>query len=190
MHDEVRPRNAQATRQSILDAALHQFLKDGYDHAGVRAIAAEAGIDPALICRYFGSKKQLFAEVLDSVSDDPMAVIGGERSSCGERMAAALLDGETDPTRHMPFICLVTGAAASAEARETAYEQIETRFIGPFSHWLGGPDAQARAWLVCSLLIGAVIMRNIQQNCPVDRQTLAGKIQALVDAGPPAADCA
>lgn len=190
MHDEVRPRNAQVTRQSILDAALHQFLKDGYDNAGVRAIAAEAGIDPALICRYFGSKKQLFAEVLDSVSEDPMRIIEGERSRCGERMAAALLDGEADQSRHMSFICLVTGAAASAEARQTAQEEIESRFIGPFSRWLGGPGAEDRAWLVCSLLMGAVIMRGIQQTCPVDARTLAERIQTLVDGGLAAADSA
>lgn len=189
-HEEIRPRNAQATRQSILCAARNQFMKDGYDHAGVRAIAAEAGIDPALICRYFGSKKQLFAEVLESVSNDPMQVIQGERSNCGERLAAALLDSELDPMRHMPFICLVTGAAASAEARETAYAQIEANFIRPFSQWLGGPEAEARAWMVCSLLIGAVILRNVQQNCPVDQNTLAERIQALVDGPPPGAESA
>lgn len=187
MYDEVRPRNAEATRQNILDAALRQFVAHGYDNVGVRAIAAEAGIDAALICRYFGSKKQLFAQVLDSVSEDPMEVIKGERSSCGERIATALLDMELKQKRHMPFIRLVTGAAASTEARETAYEQIKTRFIGPFSRWLGGPAAQDRAWLVCALLTGAVILSNIQQDSSVDRRrALAAQIQAVVDAYPPA----
>ena len=190
MQDEIRPRNAQATRQSILDAALRQFLKEGYDKAGVRAIAAEAGIDPALICRYFGSKKQLFAEVLDSVSEDPMEVIEGERSNCGNRLAAALLGDDDSQSRHMSFICLVTGGSASAEAREIARRQIEDRFIGPFSRWLGGEAAEERAWLVCSLLIGAVIMRNIHQSFPVDSQTLATRIQSLVEPGPVAADSA
>lgn len=192
MHEqeEIRPRNAQATRQSILSAARNQFIKDGYDNVGVRAIAAEAGIDPALICRYFGSKKQLFTEVLESVGNDPMEVIRGERSSCGARLAAALLDTELDPMRHMPFICLVIGAAASVEARQSAYAQIEARFIRPFSEWLGGPDAEARAWMVCSLLMGAVILRNVQQSIPVDQNSLAARIQYLVDGPPPPAESA
>ncbi|HHX82141.1 MAG TPA: TetR/AcrR family transcriptional regulator [Pseudomonadaceae bacterium] len=179
--DEARPRNAQATRNSILAAALKLFLKDGYDTAGVRAIAGEAGIDPALICRYFGSKKQLFAEVLESTSKDPMQVIAGERSSFGQRIAEALLDPEADRTQHMVFIGLVTGAGASPEARQTAREQIEDRFIVPFSAWLGGDDAAGKAWLVCSLLIGTSIMNNVSQACPESSSELGARIQAIID---------
>src|SRR5579859_2058688 len=59
-----RRRDAAATRAAILEAAKTQFARAGYDHAGLREIAAEAGADVALIKRYFGGKEGLFTEAL------------------------------------------------------------------------------------------------------------------------------
>ena len=59
-----RRRNAAATREAILDSARRAFAQAGYDGAGVREIAAGAGITAMLVNRYFGSKEQLFAEVV------------------------------------------------------------------------------------------------------------------------------
>lgn len=181
MTEEHRPRNANATRQAILEAARRQFIKDGYDNAGVRAIAADAGIDPALICRYFGSKKQLFSEALESLSKDPMDMIRGERASCGERMARAVVESGSDLERHMGWISLVLGATSSPEASALAHEQIERQFIRPFSAWLGGEHAEEKAWVICSLLLGAVVMNNIQPACTGAQCNLADQIQALID---------
>src|SRR5262245_61700320 len=57
-----RRRNAAATRAKILDAAGQAFAELGYSHAGIRHIAAVAGVDSALVKRYFGSKANLFEE--------------------------------------------------------------------------------------------------------------------------------
>jgi len=181
MTEEHRPRNANVTRQAILDAARRQFIKDGYDNAGVRAIAADAGIDPALICRYFGSKKQLFSEALQSVSRDPMDMVHGERSSCGERLARAVVESSQDLERHMGWLGLVLGATSSPEASALAHEQIDRQFIRPFSAWLGGQHAEEKAWMICSLLLGALIMNNIQAACSGTGAHLATQIQALID---------
>lgn len=54
-----RPGN-QDTREAILDAARKAFAERGYDGASIRAIATSAGVDPALVHHYFGSKDQLF----------------------------------------------------------------------------------------------------------------------------------
>jgi AcrR family transcriptional regulator len=178
---EPRPRNANATRQAILEAARRQFIRDGYDNAGLRAIAADAGIDPALICRYFGSKKQLFCEALESLSKDPMAVIRGERASCGQRLARAVLESGLERERHMGWIGLVLGATSSPEASALAHAQIEREFIEPFSEWIGGPRAREKAWLVSSLLLGAVIMNNIQPACSAAEGNLADQIQRMLD---------
>ena len=59
-----RPRNAAATREAILNSARAAFARAGYDGAGVREIAAGAGVTAMLVNRYFGSKEQLFAEVI------------------------------------------------------------------------------------------------------------------------------
>ncbi|MFP4635273.1 MAG: helix-turn-helix domain-containing protein, partial [Nitriliruptoraceae bacterium] len=44
----------------MLSAARRRFARDGYDGASIRAIAAEAGVDPALVHHYFGPKRELF----------------------------------------------------------------------------------------------------------------------------------
>ena len=60
-----RSRNAAQTRADILDAARRRFGSDGYQTTTLRAVAADVGIDPALIIRYFGTKQELFAEAAD-----------------------------------------------------------------------------------------------------------------------------
>ena len=182
MSEEARPRNATATRQAILLSARAHFQHCGYDNVGVRAIAADAGIDPALISRYFGSKRQLFEEALESASQDPMQVFRGDPTTCGERVAAAVLDPDTDKARHMVFLGLVIGAASSPEASQMAHAHIERNFINPFCEWLGGERAQDKAWVICSLLMGAVIMKNIQPDYSPTQHFLAGQIQQVIDA--------
>jgi AcrR family transcriptional regulator len=62
MTDTARgPRRSDATRAAILRAARERFAADGYDRATIRAIAAEARIDPSMVMRYYGSKEGLFA---------------------------------------------------------------------------------------------------------------------------------
>lgn len=57
----TRPRNAAQTRADILTAARHRFATDGFERTTLRAIAADVGVDAALVIRYFGSKQDLFA---------------------------------------------------------------------------------------------------------------------------------
>ncbi|BBX18115.1 TetR family transcriptional regulator [Mycolicibacterium duvalii] len=54
-------RSAAATKNVILAAARERFAADGYERATIRAIAADAGIDPSMVMRYFGNKEGLFA---------------------------------------------------------------------------------------------------------------------------------
>src|SRR4030095_11746344 len=58
---EERPRRSDATRAAILVAARERFAADGYERATIRAIAADADIDPAMVMRYYGNKEKLFA---------------------------------------------------------------------------------------------------------------------------------
>ena len=59
--DTLAPRRSDATRAAILAAAREQFAAGGYQAATIRAIAAAAGIDPAMVMRYYGNKEGLFA---------------------------------------------------------------------------------------------------------------------------------
>src|ERR1700741_5038936 len=72
-----RKRDADATRAAILAAATTPFARSGYDGAFLRDIAAEAGVDAALINRYFGGKDGLFAAALkDSIRPDAISQWG------------------------------------------------------------------------------------------------------------------
>src|SRR5271168_3082378 len=67
----ARKRDAEATRAAILEAAKIHFAKSGYNGAFLRDIALDAGVDAALINRYFGGKDGLFAAALkDSIRPD------------------------------------------------------------------------------------------------------------------------
>jgi len=90
----TRRRNAAATREAILTSARRAFARAGYDGAGVREIAAGAGVTAMLVNRYFGSKEQLFAEVLAATSAAP-TILTPENlrsSNLPETIAATLVD--------------------------------------------------------------------------------------------------
>lgn len=71
MPDSMEPgqrSKADRTRDAIMSAARRGFQDRGFERTTVRWIAAEAGVDPALVVRYFGSKQALFERALDPVS--------------------------------------------------------------------------------------------------------------------------
>jgi AcrR family transcriptional regulator len=159
---QSRPRNAATTRAAILDAARDCFVREAYDRVGVRQIAGEAGVDAALICRYFGSKEELFAEVLSTLGGDPMEVFAGKREDFGWRVARAMLDPDCCPEREsMEFLNVAVRSTMSPSAGRLVRRHIEKRFIGPLSGWLGGADAISKAWLTASILSGVALMRSI-----------------------------
>src|SRR3546814_4650837 len=81
----ARTRNAAATRHAILLAATGRFLQDSYECVGLRDIARDAGIDVALVSRYFGSKEELFAQVLRGEGEEKIG-----RASCRERVCQSV----------------------------------------------------------------------------------------------------
>src|SRR5947199_8475773 len=78
------------TRDAIADAARAEFAERGYDRATIRAIAAAAGVDPALVVHFYGSKDSLFGEVMalpPAVADGLAAIADGPRRTIGRRLA-------------------------------------------------------------------------------------------------------
>ena len=84
--ERTRKRDSAATRAAILQAARRRFASEPFEQVGVRNVASDAGVDAALIARYFGSKEDLFRAVVD---DCPQAgeAWAGERSTFGRRAA-------------------------------------------------------------------------------------------------------
>lgn len=178
-----RGRNAAATRQAILDAARQCFVHEGYDQVGVRDIAALAGIDPALVNRYFGSKEGLFAEAIN-VKFDLSALFEGDRDSMGERLTRYILQ-EKPPGSHDPHIMLLRSTSNDG-ARRLLQEALDKGFNEPLSARLDGPDARLRAELIGSIFLGQMVYRSIVgQTSSHDAEELsrvvAPVIQHLID---------
>jgi len=84
-----RPSGASDTRQKILESARQLFARNGFANTSVRAVAAEAGVDSALVHHYYGSKQQLFAAATQ-LPMDPMVVLGPMREAPVEQLGRVL----------------------------------------------------------------------------------------------------
>lgn len=158
-----RRRNAAATRTAILASARHAFTQSGYDGAGVREIAAGAGVTAMLVNRYFGSKENLFAEVIADAMSRPTILTGETLRSptLGRDIAAKLVNiTETDATPLEGFQIMLR-SASSERAAEIGREQIEKHYQRILSTALKGEAAGQRAALVLALVAGFQVMRQM-----------------------------
>jgi AcrR family transcriptional regulator len=152
------------TRDAILAAARRQFSEQGYDRTSLRGIAAEAGVDPALVTHFFGSKQRLFVEVVEFPFDPAEmlpAVLGGDRESLGLRVATLLVSILDDPDGRARVTGIVRAAAAEPEAARMVRELITREVWEPAAALLGVEDAQLRMNLVGSQIVGLVMARYI-----------------------------
>ncbi|MBF6169622.1 TetR family transcriptional regulator [Streptomyces gardneri] len=152
-------------REAILAAARARFAEAGFDKTSVRAVAADAGVDPALVHHYFGTKQQLFAAVvelpvdpeatlriLDSVPLEQLgetiirAVVGVWDSPAGPGVVAvvrSILAGNDDPALARTFLL------------EVVLERVRQRIATPED------DGRTRVALVASQMIGVLVGRKI-----------------------------
>jgi AcrR family transcriptional regulator len=145
-----RKRDAAATKAIILNAARDAFAVSGYAATGVRDIAGAAGVNAALVARYFGSKEKLFECVLEeSVFVDNL--IRCERAHFGQHVMRYLVDSPGE--RFNPLPMLIMGATDPL-IRSICQSMIERRFLRPLGVWLGGDDGEARAARILLLLSG------------------------------------
>ena len=164
-----RPRNASQTRANILRVAQRLFSQHGYEHIGVRDIAAEAGINGALVIRYFGSKDQLFAEAVTEafrLGD----LLQGKRETIGESLVRYLLQEDTDATFY-PILALLR-SASSSQGSALLRQGLEKYFIQPLAEWLGGEESELRASLIASILLGIAIMQDVLYVTPLTRSSI------------------
>ncbi|MFF2206142.1 TetR/AcrR family transcriptional regulator [Streptomyces sp. NPDC058145] len=150
-----RPRGNPPTRESIVSAARALFLERGYRRTTLRAVAEAAGVDPALIAYHFGSKKGLFADVMQFQCANALAVdevLGGDPATLPER----LIDAVTDLWEDADFRQLTT---QGDEASEVLREYLEHELLVRLVEFLGGRDATARATAVVTILGGLIYTR-------------------------------
>lgn len=158
-----RPGNS-GTREAILMAARKQFAELGYDRTTLRSIAAEAGVDPALVVHFFGSKQQLFLAGVE-LPIDPAAlaeeVAAAPRSEVGMRMASFLLAALENADVRGRWIGMIRAATSEPAAASRLREILETRLFTPLAQALGVEDAEFRATLAGSHIVGIGMARYI-----------------------------
>lgn len=142
------PRNAAATKEKILSAAVKHFAAHGYSATSLRDIAQRAAVSLPLVSRYFGSKAGLFEAALRSSLQTPF--LRSERAAFGTTLVRLIADGggEVNPSS---IKYLSTG---DPEARAISTRLIEELLIVPMAEWLGEPFARRRAEAITMLGAG------------------------------------
>jgi AcrR family transcriptional regulator len=149
-----RQYDAEASREALLDAAGELFLERGYDRATIRDIGHRAGVDPALIARYFGSKEGLYLASLER---------GGGRSLPGDAVAA--LGEMLTSSEHRglgPVPRAMVAPALSEPVREQIMRLVQDRAVEPIAAGFaerGVDDAQLRAEALVALALGVSLTR-------------------------------
>jgi AcrR family transcriptional regulator len=159
-----RTRNAAATKEDILRAALMAFSQRGYDGVSAREIAREVGVNPMLVNRYFGSKEELFAAATDAAFADDSAfaeVFKGDVASLGERLARFIVvKGRTNDVGIDPLLFMLR-SAPNSRAAEILRSTIEQRVEAGVRNALSGDGVRERAALLLSLIAGFQLMRSV-----------------------------
>jgi AcrR family transcriptional regulator len=165
-----KSRDAEATKASILAAAREHFAAGGYEKATIRAIAADADIDPALVMRYFGSKEKLFAAAADFDLGLPDLTVLPRRQ-IGAALVEHFIDRwEADDTFMALIRTAVTNEAAAKRVRAVLAGQ-----VAPVIAKVSGDPARAglRAGLVASQILGLALCRYVLHLPPVVAMTRA-----------------
>ena len=152
------------TRRRILDTARRRFLSDGYRETTVRGVAAEAGVDAALVSYYFGSKSGLFAASV-TASANPAGTIAraveGGLDGLPERVLGGVLALWDDPVSGAPLVAMLGSIHDDPAVAERFREMLEHELLARVAMRLRGPDATLRAAAFCTQIAGIVVTRYV-----------------------------
>ena len=156
-----RRRDAAATREAILEAATRRFATQGYGGAGVREIAADAGVTAALVNRYFGSKEGLFAEVIKRALD-MRHLLQGQRGDLADHLARVLVYGREDaPDGVLTPLLLLLHSATEPGTVKLFRRDLNRTALPLLAEQIGGDDSAVRAVMVMAQLTGFAIMYHV-----------------------------
>lgn len=159
------------TRDAILAAARERFSAHGFDRVRMRDVAGDAGVDVALVTYHFGSKDGLFAAALEM--PQPMAALmadvleHGELDDFAERLLRRVLEVWDDEVTGGALVALVRSAMSHPPAAERLREFVQAELLGRIAARIGVPDADRRAALFGSQVIGLLLYRHVLHVEPV-----------------------
>jgi AcrR family transcriptional regulator len=170
LEQDETPRRSDATRAAILDAARRRFAADGFQKATIRAIAADADIDPSMVMRYYGNKDGLFAAAVDV--DLGLADLGDiDRDRLGETLLRHAINVWERPPASEILLTLLRSSITD----DRAIAKLQEIFAGqvmPAVLRTGAPeDAPRRAGLMATQVLGIALTRYILKLPPVVAMT-------------------
>ncbi|TNY38872.1 TetR/AcrR family transcriptional regulator [Thermomonospora catenispora] len=182
-------RDREATRRRLLEAARDLFAEHGYDHVPVRAIAARAEANVALVNRYFGSKAALFGEVLASESA-LRRIFGGPgepppRPQELPRRLAEHVAHQIHGAPAIPLLRILDRSVGNPEIQPIIRRHMEQSLIEPLAELLEGPDARLRATAAAAILMGSGSVRRtlgLSELREADPQALTDRLTAMFTA--------
>jgi AcrR family transcriptional regulator len=151
------------TREAIADAARAQFAELGYDRATIRSIARAAGVDAALVIRFYGSKDGLFREVMALPPVAAAALEGlaeGPRETVGHRLAELVVALLENPLTRPIVIGRIRSASSHPDAAALVRETV-TRDVGRLAAALTDDEPETRAVLAGAHLVGIALARYV-----------------------------
>jgi AcrR family transcriptional regulator len=171
-----------ATREQILAAARESFARNGFDRTSVRAVAAAAGVDPALVRRFFGTKEDLMVAALTAAMSPEGRLadaLAGDPSGIGERLVDYFLTvWDADPNQSV-MLAMLRSACTNDRAAELLGRFITEQVLARLAQTLDEPEAQRRASLVASQVVGLAIVRYVVRIEPLASASPA-ELRALI----------
>lgn len=157
-------------RDRILSAARTEFAERGYDKTSVRSIGKAAGVDPALVHHYFGTKDEVFAAAIE-VSFEPALVVetllGQGTDGIGERISRYFFGVWENPVTRGPLLAVVRSALTHEAAAKVLRGFVLRRLLERVAAELDVPDPTFRAELAVSQLVGLAILRYVLEVEPL-----------------------
>ena len=163
----TRRSRSERTRAAILDAARQRFAVEGFERTTVRAVAADANIDPSMVLRYYGSKDGLFAAAADIDLALPDLARVPRNQLGAVTVHHFLARWEDDPTADALRVLLATAAtdAAAAQRIQEIFRAQLQPVVAAAGH--NDPTAATRAGLIATQILGLALCRYVLRLPPV-----------------------
>jgi AcrR family transcriptional regulator len=175
------------TREAIVAAARAAFAEQGYERASLRGIARRAGVDPALVHHYFGTKEQVFeaaiAVAFAPALNAPEALAAGPVEAVGERLTRFIFGVWENPTTRSPVLAIVRSALNNETAAAVFRRLIASQLLRRVAAQVDLPDAELRAELAAAQLVGTAMMRYVVKLEPLasaDLEQIIARVAPVV----------
>ncbi|MFE4173502.1 TetR family transcriptional regulator [Streptomyces sp. NPDC056909] len=159
-----------SAQQKILESARAEFAERGYDKTSIRGIAKAAGVDPALVHHYFGTKDEVFAAAVE-VSFEPALMVpvllADGLDGIGERLARYFIGVWENPVTRAPMLAIMRSALTHEAAAKVLRTFVLRRLLERIAVELDVPNPTFRAELAASHMIGIAFLRYVIKADPL-----------------------